>query len=1147
MSWFGFSDIAKTALNEAQKRIDKVLDIQEDGRAKLTTGSDSTVLPDLGTIIKTDTSSEQELNTSLSDMQSLKTPLKPLNVKQARSLQLSQKKRAKPVKLGVSLTKKTSPREKTKTPSIQSVQVNANWEEKFDEISLEDNKEDDFIPQINVPLELSELSDPKVQPDQENSKLSQSLVYNDTNNDIRTNNIHIDTETDSVKENENFSTESNNSNGSPRIHAPVIQCSTEATHSPCGSPTTATSSEIDILDHESYHSESSSPVMKPVEDENNIQTEDLSFPTSPDHSEASDIIRLNGHCSSPLSNEDSEPVMLLVAETLQKSMSEMSLECDSQVEVHQFCEDFSQSTLEDSQSPPEDQMQNSNTSTLQSETQNTNLSSSVSSEDNMMTHTIADALKEDPESKDAASENEDLHEQESKTESETENFRIFHENTEAEIPLLVENVETHSLVENGLELCEKDKVHSTEAEGKRETEILVSSETVAVAEQTPIVSHNTIGNKVNIDLPKEEIIKMMNEKFEVYEQQLMTLSLGNAKLNEDNDNLRSEASHLQTFNHTEYQKEKQNLLNTIDSLSEQLQDMEVEKSNLLEKLEITKNNLSQRLSNEHVQQLLAEKEDSIQGLLQEGEALSKKHLQQSNVIKKLRAKGAEREDTVKDLTERLTRAEDENKILKQKVSAIEGQSSEDRGTAERLSEAYQEREQEVNELRNLLEDAEEKRRAAQATLDAAYRDLGDMNKKEASMKSNHEHDLQVREDSVRMVMQQEMEKMQQEHEHHRQMLLLQMTELRGTVERTEMICSRREDQLKKEIQDLQQQLQDSELRNHELGESISASTRPLLRQMENLQATQAAQEKTWETLEKSLTSRLNEQQNQLLAAQDKERFAQMALMEAKSRLLRSDQQLTETTQTIEQITSELESLRKNRLVHDKEVTRLKKIIEENEEQHSEAMSKARRDRVNLENQLDMEKVRSEVEKKKFQSQVETVQKEKERLLWLSRSESVGSSASIFNTDVESVASSSDTFNHVDSFDRPYQLGSTAVYDTIRGASGSALLENLQSQLKQRDGEIAQLQGEINTLERTRSSMAEEIVRLTNENEEMEVTVGQVDELRGKLKEVTARHDAVLTMYGEKAEQAEELKLDLEDVKTMYRNQIDSLLRNDYVK
>lgn len=33
------------------------------------------------------------------------------------------------------------------------------------------------------------------------------------------------------------------------------------------------------------------------------------------------------------------------------------------------------------------------------------------------------------------------------------------------------------------------------------------------------------------------------------------------------------------------------------------------------------------------------------------------------------------------------------------------------------------------------------------------------------------------------------------------------------------------------------------------------------------------------------------------------------------------------------------------------------------------------------------------------------------------------------------------------------------------------------------------------------------------------------------------------MYGEKAEEAEELRLDLEDVKSMYKTQIDELLKN----
>lgn len=38
-------------------------------------------------------------------------------------------------------------------------------------------------------------------------------------------------------------------------------------------------------------------------------------------------------------------------------------------------------------------------------------------------------------------------------------------------------------------------------------------------------------------------------------------------------------------------------------------------------------------------------------------------------------------------------------------------------------------------------------------------------------------------------------------------------------------------------------------------------------------------------------------------------------------------------------------------------------------------------------------------------------------------------------------------------------------------------------------------------------------------------------------ELEQRHNAVLQMYGEKAEQAEELRMDLEDVKSMYKSQV----------
>lgn len=62
-----------------------------------------------------------------------------------------------------------------------------------------------------------------------------------------------------------------------------------------------------------------------------------------------------------------------------------------------------------------------------------------------------------------------------------------------------------------------------------------------------------------------------------------------------------------------------------------------------------------------------------------------------------------------------------------------------------------------------------------------------------------------------------------------------------------------------------------------------------------------------------------------------------------------------------------------------------------------------------------------------------------------------------------------------------------VYDYLRQSNNGALnvLENLQSKLQEKDGEIAQLQKNINELERIRESLAKELVNLSNKVEKLE--------------------------------------------------------------
>lgn len=50
-----------------------------------------------------------------------------------------------------------------------------------------------------------------------------------------------------------------------------------------------------------------------------------------------------------------------------------------------------------------------------------------------------------------------------------------------------------------------------------------------------------------------------------------------------------------------------------------------------------------------------------------------------------------------------------------------------------------------------------------------------------------------------------------------------------------------------------------------------------------------------------------------------------------------------------------------------------------------------------------------------------------------------------------------------------------------------------------------------------------------------------DAVVSQFNQLQEQYDAILQMYGEKVEETDELQLDLQDVKDMYRSQIDDLL------
>uniref|UniRef100_A0A8I5P301 TATA element modulatory factor 1 n=1 Tax=Papio anubis TaxID=9555 RepID=A0A8I5P301_PAPAN len=375
--------------------------------------------------------------------------------------------------------------------------------------------------------------------------------------------------------------------------------------------------------------------------------------------------------------------------------------------------------------------------------------------------------------------------------------------------------------------------------------------------------------------------------------------------------------------------------------------------------------------------------------------------------------------------------------------------------------------------------------------------------------------------------------------------LKQVGDLRLALQRTEQAAARKEDYLRHEISELQQRLQEAENRNQELSQSVSSTTRPLLRQIENLQATLGSQTSSWEKLEKNLSDRLGESQTLLAAAVERERAATEELLANKIQMSSMESQNSLLRQENSRFQAQLES-EKNRLCKlEDENNRYQVELENLKDEYVRTLEETRKEKTLLNSQLEMERMKVEQERKKAIFTQEAIKEKERKPFSVSSTPTMSRSSSISGVDMAGLQTSflSQDESHDHSFG-PMSVSANGsnLYDAVRMGAGSSIIENLQSQLKLREGEITHLQLEIGNLEKTRSIMAEELVKLTNQNDELEEKVKEIPKLRTQLRDLDQRYNTILQMYGEKAEEAEELRLDLEDVKNMYKTQIDELLR-----
>lgn len=167
-------------------------------------------------------------------------------------------------------------------------------------------------------------------------------------------------------------------------------------------------------------------------------------------------------------------------------------------------------------------------------------------------------------------------------------------------------------------------------------------------------------------------------------------------------------------------------------------------------------------------------------------------------------------------------------------------------------------------------------------LDRAWQELAEARKASAEL-SNQTHAAALeREMKMNEDLHEQLDSLKAQHAAVESNLRQDIQELRVSLSNREELAGEKEDQLYMEIRSLQARLEQNDHDSYELQETLDEARRPLLHQIEILQNQQGVANRNWDKVEKSLTRRISEAEENTTKAQERERTARDKLDEVVS-------------------------------------------------------------------------------------------------------------------------------------------------------------------------------------------------------------------------------------------------------------------------
>ena len=273
---------------------------------------------------------------------------------------------------------------------------------------------------------------------------------------------------------------------------------------------------------------------------------------------------------------------------------------------------------------------------------------------------------------------------------------------------------------------------------------------------------------------------------------------------------------------------------------------------------------------EELKRELDEKDQLIDELTMEGEKLAQSSFNSSNNVKKLRQKEKEDEKIMKDQTEKIEMLTKEIEQLKGKIKDQQETVHENERNISNLNSIISSQSEELSNARTKLENCESENSALKTKVDGFQLQINSLKDRNAQAECRANQESISASIKAKEQAQAAIQELQASTDVTIKQLNSQIEEQQEVIGRLEQQAVWREQRHRDQIQELHLRVEDADGRNQDISTSITASTQPLLRQIQLFKESLANQQANWERIENELKEKLDQARSDLAVSGMKE-------------------------------------------------------------------------------------------------------------------------------------------------------------------------------------------------------------------------------------------------------------------------------------